>query len=265
MTFSNRTGADSGLGKIDVCVPSLQPLSEKFVSHLRSRIPIHCLLTSSKLGRGPARQELIEKVDTDWFAFVDDDVRLRPDWWNEVSRMATPGTGGIEGLWSYALTDKRVDDYARSMERLARLLGRSVWKDRIDRAYTGDTLIRTEGVERIEIPDIHIYEDEYIRRFVERAGFTWLRTKEVVCDHLRTYNLNEAYQAGEYAYYFGQVTPLKQIKHLAQLPLRVLFALYYTRNVGIARFAFERETKVLKGVLHAYVNRFSRGGSLFGL
>jgi hypothetical protein len=166
--------------------------------------------------------------------------------------MAEPGVGGIEGLWSYALSDKRVDDYARAMAKLASLLGRSAWTEKIDRAFTGDTLIRTESVRQIRIPDINIYEDEYIRRFSERRGFAWLRTPEVVCDHLRTYNLKEAYEAGKYAHYFGELSASKEIKRLAQLPVKLAFCLAYTRNLRAGTFEVKREVRVLQGFIHAH-------------
>ncbi len=118
--------------KVDVLIPTLKGLSSELVEHVRSRIPVHCILTSSVIGPARARQELMEQVDTDWFAFVDDDVRLRPDWWSTVSGMITPDVGGIEGLWSYLAADKRVDDYTRAMARLARLLRQESWRDRID-------------------------------------------------------------------------------------------------------------------------------------
>src|SRR3989440_11976757 len=99
---------------VDVLIPTLEGLKSEFIEHLRSRIPVHCILTSSVIGPARARQELMERVDTDWFAFVDDDVKLRPDWWSTVTGMIDPTVGGVEGLWSYLAGDKRVDDYTRA-------------------------------------------------------------------------------------------------------------------------------------------------------
>src|SRR5947208_7955793 len=107
---------------VDVLIPTLMGLKSEFIEHVRSRIPVHCLLTSSVIGPARARQELMERVDTDWFAFVDDDVKLRPDWWSAVTGKIGPDVGGVEGLWSYLAGDKRVDDYTRAMARLAGFL-----------------------------------------------------------------------------------------------------------------------------------------------
>jgi len=252
-----RGEVDQVPGQVDVLVPSLRGLRSEFVEHLRSRIPVHCVLTSSVIGPARARQELIERVDTDWFAFVDDDVKLRPDWWSTVTGMIEPDVGGVEGLWSYLAGDKRVEDYTRAMARLARLLRQDSWRDRIDRAFTGDTLVRTEAVKNIHVPNMPVWEDEYIRRWVEKNGFRWLRTSHVVCDHLRTYNLKPSYNVGRYGYYLGRLNVKTQFKRIAQLPVKVLFALAYTGNIDTGTFAVEKDLNIFKGVLHAYVQRKS--------
>jgi hypothetical protein len=206
----------------------------------------------------------MERVDTDWFAFIDDDVKLRPDWWSTVTGVIGPDVGAVEGLWSYVAGDKRVDDYARAMARLVKLLGRESWKDRIDRAFTGDTLVRTDAVKGIQMPNIPVWEDEYIRMWVEENGYKWLRTQNVVCDHLRRYNLGPSYNVGRYGYYLGRLTLKGQLKRVAQLPVKVLFALAYTGDIHTGSFAVEKDLKIFKGVLQAYVQRNS-GSPLYRL
>jgi len=254
----NRAETHHAPREVDVLVPSLKGLRSEFVAHLRSRIPVHHILTSSVAGLARARQELIGRVDTEWFAFVDDDVRLRSDWWSTVTGMIRPDVGGVEGLWSYLAGDKRVDDYTRAMARLSGLLRQKSWRDRIDRAFTGDTLVRTEPVKDIRMPSIPLWEDEYIRRWVEKKGFRWQRTPHVVCDHLRTYNLKESYNTGMYGYWLGQLTVRTQFKRVAQLPLKVLFALAYTGDIHAGTFAVEKDLGVFKGVLQAHVRRKTR-------
>lgn len=256
-TSPNRRLEPQSPKEVDVLVPSLKGLRPEFVEHLRSRIPVHCVLTSSVIGPARARQELMERVDTDWFAFVDDDVKLRPDWWSTIKGMVGPNVGGVEGLWSYLVGDRRVDDYTRAMTRLARVLRQESWRDRIDRAFTGDTLVRTEAVKNIHMPNIPVWEDEYIRRWVEKNGFEWLRTPNVVCDHLRTYNLKPSYNVGKYGYYLGRLSAKTQLKRMAELPVKVLFAMAYTGNIHTGKFAVEKDLNIFKGVLHAYVGRNS--------
>jgi hypothetical protein len=206
----------------------------------------------------------MERVDTDWFAFVDDDIKLRSDWWSAVTGMINDNVGGIEGLWSYLAGDKKVDDYTRAMARLSKLLRQESWRDRIDRAFTGDTLVRTKAIKNIRMPNIPVWEDEYIRRSVEKNGYKWLRTPKVVCDHLRTYNLKPSYNVGRYGYYLGKLSVGTQLKRLAQLPVKVLFSLAYTGDLATGAFAVEKDVNIFKGVLHAYVQRNS-GSQLYSL
>ena len=244
---------------VDVLIPTLMGLKREFIEHVRSRIPVHCLLTSSVPGPARARQELMERVDTDWFGFIDDDVSLRPEWWSTVTGMIGPDVGAVEGLWSYLAGDRRVHDYTKAMTRLAELSGRESWTDRIDRAFTGDTLVRTKAVQGIRMPNIPVWEDEYIRMWVQKNGYRWLRTPKVVCDHLRRYNLRLAYETGKYGYYLGRLSLKGQLRRVAQLPIKVTFSLAYTRNLRTGSFAIEKDLKILKGVLHGYVQR--NGGS----
>src|SRR6266851_3563656 len=260
----NVTKESQASRSVDVLVPSLKGLSAEFVEHLRTRIPVHCILTSSVIGPARARQELMERVDTDWFAFVDDDIKLRSNWWSTVTGMINDNVGGIEGLWSYLAGDKRVDDYTRAMARLSKLSRQESWRDRIDRAFTGDTLVRTEAVRNIRMPNIPVWEDEYIRRWVEKNGYRWLRTPHVVCDHLRSYNLKPSYNVGKYGYYLGKLSVRTQLRRLAQLPVKVLFSLAYTGDLGTGAFAIEKDVNIFKGVLHAYVQRNS-GSQIYSL
>jgi len=133
-----RAGDPQIPASIDVLVPTLKGLKTEFIEHVLGRIPVHCLLTSSVLGPARARQELMERVDTDWFGFIDDDVSLRPEWWSTMTGMISQDVGAVEGLWSYLAGVRRVDDYTRAMTRLAELSGRESWTDRINRAFTGN-------------------------------------------------------------------------------------------------------------------------------
>src|SRR5437879_13129132 len=64
---------------VDVLIPTLMGLKSEFIEHVRSRMPVHCLLTSSVAGPARARQEVMARVDTDWFGLIDDDESRRPE------------------------------------------------------------------------------------------------------------------------------------------------------------------------------------------
>ena len=241
---------------VDVCVPTLQPLSAEWEEHIKQRIPLHELLRSNVKGRGAARQDLVQRVTTEFFVFVDDDVWLRPNWWHEVTAMMDARTGAVEGLWSYGKDDPRVEAYGAAMMRLARLLQRPPWTERVGRAFTGDALIRTSAVQDIRIPSVHHYEDEFIRRHVESKGYQWHRTTTVVCDHRRKYNLTEAYETGRHGYYFGFLDPWHQTGKFVLSLAKAAIATAMTGRLDVASFEFTRARLMLRGVLHAHVQRW---------
>ncbi len=241
---------------VDVCVPTLRPLSTEWEEHLKQRIPVHDVLVSHVKGRGAARQDLIQRVTTEFFVFIDDDVWLRPTWWREVTALVDSQTGAVEGLWSYARDDPRVEAYSTAMIRLTRILRRPPWTERVHRAFTGDTLIRKAAVQDIRIPPVSNYEDEFIRRHIEAKGYRWGRTSGVVCDHRRRYNIEEAYQAGRHGYYFGFLHPSDQIGRFFVSLAKASFAAAVTGRLDVAAFELTRSRRVLRGVLHAYVQRW---------
>src|SRR5438445_10721843 len=85
---------------VDVLIPTLKGLKSELIEHVRSRIPVHCLLTSSVPGPASARRELIERVDTDWFGLIHDDVRLRHGCWPTVTGVTVPDVRAVEALGS---------------------------------------------------------------------------------------------------------------------------------------------------------------------
>jgi len=55
-----------------------------------------------------------------------------------------------------------------------------------------------------------------------------------------------------------------QLKRVAQLPVKILFAMAYTGNIRTGTFAVEKDLNIFKGVLQAYVQRNS-GSPLYSL
>ena len=110
--------------------------------------------------RGKAREIGIGEVSTEFFAFVDSDVILAENWFVEIIKHITPEIGAIEG---------KVGKMEVNPE---------------GRAYTNCTLIRTILVKDISIPeDMHVYEDQYIRKHIEGKEFKWLKVHQPCSIH----------------------------------------------------------------------------------
>lgn len=106
-----------------------------------------------------ARQKGIEEVETDWFLFLDSDVILCKGFWENLVDHIDGGVGAVNGRKIRTL-DPRDPEYVESDEE---------WVSRRSfRGTTIGTLVRTEAVESIRIPeDCLVWEDEFIRQWVE--------------------------------------------------------------------------------------------------
>lgn len=126
---------------------------------------------------GKIREFAISLVDCPFFLFVDDDCVLRSNFM-EITKYMKDDVGGVEGL-DYIMNPKR-QLFIETMNGLP--FGENSFTQR---AFTGDTLIRTEAVADIHIPIwVRAFEDEYIRRHVESKGYRWIKAaNRYYCDH----------------------------------------------------------------------------------
>jgi len=120
---------------------------------------------------GKAREYAIKLVDCPWLLFVDDDCVLTTNFM-EITKHISGDVGAVEGL-DYLMNPKR-QLFAEAMESLAKILRKP--RRASARAFTGDTLIRTEAVKDIKIPRwLKVYEDQYIRNHIEAKGYKWVK------------------------------------------------------------------------------------------
>ncbi len=136
-------------------------------------LPLANLIVETSKPLGWARKRAIEKVDTDWFAFIDDDVEIDEKWYqtllpytfnDEVG--AVQGELRVKGLgekWDKAIngtTEKKIS-YRADPESVG---------------HTHNTLIRTPVV-RDWVPsrkDLHFFEDYEITQHILSKGYKWV-------------------------------------------------------------------------------------------
>jgi glycosyltransferase involved in cell wall biosynthesis len=130
-----------------------------------------------KGNRATGRQKGISLVTTDWFLFVDSDVILCKDWYKKAQYYINENVGAVWGteIWS---TIKTI-----STLKLFLIVTRKVFEVR---GGTHDTLIRTDLVRDIKIPKkLHVFEDAYIKEWVESKGFCVIACYVPFCIHYR--------------------------------------------------------------------------------
>lgn len=179
---------------------------------------------------GKIREYAIRLVDCPFFLFVDDDCVLKPNFM-EITKYLREDVGGIEGL-DYIVNPKR-QLFAEAVRGLP--FGNNSLSQR---AFTGDTLIRTEAVKDIRIPTwVKAFEDEYIRRFIENKGYRWVKAADrYYCDHYDFGGPHVGYSVGACAKKMGYLTRKQSIINFIKAFPQVAYAFIKTRYWGLVPY-----------------------------
>lgn len=155
----------------DQLTPSLSPVSSERIDDERV---CHVFQSTAK-PLSKARVELIHQAHTEWILWKDDDVFIRP--------------GDLERLFSYAGKDVGgIESNVYGMFERTRI--------RSNRAWLGFALVRRELVLDWNPPPLQRYEDEHLRRHVEKKGFRWITALDVPVTHQRRFANRDFYHDG---------------------------------------------------------------------
>ena len=148
------------------------------------KYPNVVIIDDSSGNRATARQKGIEAVETEWHLHVDSDVILCKNWFQKAAELIRDDVGAI---WGVAVPIEKLRYHiAYAMSKFYRMPIRDmlVKQIRSERCMMHDTLIRTEAVKDIKIPrDLHIWEDDYIGRYIIKKGYRFLKVKDPYCLH----------------------------------------------------------------------------------
>jgi glycosyltransferase involved in cell wall biosynthesis len=129
-----------------------------------------------------ARKIGIEQVDTEYFAFIDDDIEISRGWFTSMISFIRRRSwvGAVQGSVRY---DACHMGKARSFE-LARRRGEAT--EISERGYTHNTLLRTGTVKDFDPPKmVHSWEDFLITQHVINKGYKWFKTNHAQASHFR--------------------------------------------------------------------------------
>lgn len=144
------------------------------------------VVTQKRGNRAVARQIGIEKAETEWHLHVDSDVILSENWFCEASKFMKENVGAIWGL------DIPINPHVYNRVKVMKYVRRMSLEDLMIRNASirggmHDTLLRTSLVKQMKIPeDLHIYEDWFIKKWIEDRGYRWISTKKPCCFHYNT-------------------------------------------------------------------------------
>jgi len=133
-------------------------------------IPVNNLIIETSTPLALARMRSIQKVKTEWFAFIDDDVEIDENWFETIKPYtkktdvgATQGSLLIKGLgdkWDNALNSRTV--FQQELK-----IG--------ERGCTHNTLIRTELVKDWVPPqNLSAWEDYSLTQHILNKGYRWV-------------------------------------------------------------------------------------------
>lgn len=210
------------------------------------------IIDDSEGNRATARQKGLEEVETEFFLFLDDDVLLSEGWWDSVKKYFNNEKVGA--VWGVSVPiEPSLKQYFRAMSVIHGETPTILeLKNGIERGMTHDTVVRTEAVEGIRIPEnLIVLEDEFIKRYVEGNGYIWVATEEVRGYHYKTkYSTKDIFAEGK----IGRVMGLYGKKWFRTRLVKGLFKLSYlllvTGNKEIMEREMKKQVNYLRGWLY---------------
>ena len=209
------------IGKIDICVPTRSKLPEWWYTNLE-RIPCNKLLVDSSKPLAYSRSNLIKRVETPWFAFIDDDVIIGQEWYKTVTSFITNKTGVIDGRDIYPIPKKH-GELVKSLNYL-RVSKPNVYLKLGERGRTVCSLFKTSVVKDWKPCNNNLvsWEDYDLTQHVIRKGYTWFDVL-VPATHYRGWTLRDIPKKGLWhGKGVKQIRPTKESNYYIPLYLRNL-------------------------------------------
>jgi len=213
--------------------------------------------------RATARQLAIRQIETDFFLFLDSDVILCPSWFQKAQEYLDDHLiGAVQGT-DYPEFTKVVADFDEAMWKLRKIFRKTTKGGLIppyERGFTGDVLIRTSLVKEIKIPEVlHVFEDYYIKKFIEAQGYKWLITKSPSCRHLIRKVPRDAYHDGYVGFKMGFISLRQALFASITIVPKVAFAGILKGNPKLIYWHMAFQLYTLIGVLKAVLRKYPGG------
>jgi glycosyltransferase involved in cell wall biosynthesis len=193
---------------------------------------------------GKAREIGIKNVETKWFYFVDDDNLIPRKFHERMWRYADEKTGMI-----FANAIIPFDNYMTRYESIVGKFRKTLGLKEVveNRGYTGATLVKTEALKQIEIPEIARQEDKFIKNYCEQHGWLVKYASDVVVLHL---NQDLPKYKTQYLEGYG----LAKLRAISQNRMLISWLLTYPKV--LLAFPFVRIAKSLSNIPKMYYIKY---------
>ncbi|MEM2931139.1 MAG: glycosyltransferase family A protein [Thermoproteota archaeon] len=209
------------VGRIDVVCVTRNGPNPAWLRNL-DRLPVNKLIVERSSPLLAARRRALDKVSTEWFLWLDDDVYLCDGWMREAVKHVRRDVGAIQGReWLHGFGEKW--DLAVNRFRWSKP---AVEYEPGHRGTLVNTLMRMEAVRDWDPPDLELYayEDYLITQHVLSRGYRWLDVK-LPSWHTRTW-VKHFTAAIRDMRALKQVEPARsKAKRMVKLLLSTVFAL----------------------------------------
>ena len=193
---------------------------------------------------GKAREIGIRNVETEWFYFIDDDNLIPHGFHKKMWRYIDEKTGMV-----FANAVIPFDNYMVRYETIVGKLRKALGLKEVveNRGYTGATLVRTQALKQIEIPEIARQEDKFIKNYCEQHGWLVKYASDVIVLHL-SQNLPS------YKTQYLEGMGLAKVRAVSQKRMLISWLLTYPKS--LLTFPYVRKTKSLKELPKMYYIKY---------
>lgn len=176
--------------KVDVCIVTKNSIQARYIiQKLRNVNFINKIIIETSKPLGIARMRAIQKVETEWFLFIDDDIII-PEvekWFKTLISYISPEVGAIQGIdIPKGLGDKM--DNALKSHILSQIKIGEISRKKWSRGYTHNTLIRTKLVKdwKPSNEKLSALEDLELTIHIQSKGYKWI-VAPVIVYHFKTW------------------------------------------------------------------------------
>jgi glycosyltransferase involved in cell wall biosynthesis len=164
--------------KVDFVVPSRDEANPTLLHHIKNMPCAGEIINTHEKPLSIARKNGVLAAKTEWVAMVDDDMLLPDNWLELVTKAITPQVGAIGTVAVHK--NRHVAAYERAVGTVYNL-------NELDtNPHINNIIIRRQLMENYNPPKLFFGEDQYFKRYVQKAGYVWKVLPFLGATHLGT-------------------------------------------------------------------------------
>jgi glycosyltransferase involved in cell wall biosynthesis len=164
--------------KVDFVVPSRDEANPRLFRQIKQMPCSGQIINTHEKPLSVARKNGVLQAETEWVAMIDDDMLLPNNWLHLVTSAITPKVGAIGTVAVHK--NKHVAAYERVVGTVYNL-------SKLDtNPHINNIIIRRKLMENDNPPKLFFGEDQYFKRYVQKAGYIWKVLPFLGATHLGT-------------------------------------------------------------------------------